>query len=344
MSRTIEYFFSTLKCQGVPVFRDISLAPFTAFAVGGNADLLSLPRNCKELFIVLELAEYCEFPLLIIGGGANILISDIGVRGVVLSLRYLNEVEWVRPDLLRADAGWDVSALCCYAARHNASGLHYFYGMPGNLGGAVYMNARCYGGEIAEIVRRVQCIPILQKDRKSRKKQETDREASDASEKLGVQANFYHLADLCWVDLQGDDWNYKYSHFQKDSGHKLAGALIIAVELELREQSQMSLEGEMQSFLEDRIVKGHFRLPSGGSFFKNNHTFNAPTGQIIDGLGLKGRRFGKAQLAPWHGNIIVNTGNASAGEIWQLACIVREEVWQRTGFRLEAEVQRLGDW
>ncbi|MEM9423330.1 MAG: hypothetical protein AAF975_00910 [Spirochaetota bacterium] len=100
----------------------------------------------------------------------------------------------------------------------------------------------------------------------------------------------------------------------------------------------------MQNFLEDRIVKGHFRLPCGGSFFKNNRAFGAPTGQIIDSLGLKGRRLGRAQLAPWHGNIIVNTGHARAAEIWQLAEDVRDAVQRRTNFVLEAEIQRLGGW
>ena len=118
----------------------------------------------------------------------------------------------------------------------------------------------------------------------------------------------------------------------------------MAVELELREQGAQSLEREMQSFLEDRIVKGHFRLPCGGSFFKNNRAFGAPTGQIIDSLGLKGLRVGGAQLAPWHGNIIVNSGSASSGEIWALACRIRSEVRRRCGFELEPEVQRLGYW
>ena len=325
MSPQLIEFYQALQQQGLSAFRDISLAPFTAFATGGNAELLLLPRSRKELFAFLKLAEQRKLPLTILGGGANILVADAGIRGAVLTLRCLRGIEW-QPGLLLAEAGWDMSALCRYSAKQNAAGLHYFYGMPGSLGGAVYMNARCYGGEMAAVVRRVQCIPAWLKQTN------------------GTQANFYRCSDLRWVELGPGDWHYKYSHFQWDSDHELAGALIVTAELAMREQAQVSLEREMQNFLEDRIVKGHFRLPCGGSFFKNNRAFGAPTGQIIDGLGMKGRRLGRAQLAPWHGNIIVNTGNARASDIWQLACLVRGEVERRTGFELEAEIQRLGEW
>ncbi len=331
MSAKLIEFGQSLEQLGCLVFCDISLAPFTAFAAGGNAQLLLLPRNREELFVMLKCSERQNIPLHILGGGANILVADEGVKGVVLSLRYLKGIEW-QSGRLRAEAGWDMSEICRYSAKQNAAGLHYFYGMPGSLGGAVYMNARCYEGEMAEIVQRVLCIPPALHNLPLN------------HSALNERGNVYRCSDLHWVELGPSDWNYKYSHFQQKSGHKLAGALIVAVEFGLREQPQASLECEMQNFLEDRIVKGHFRLPCAGSFFKNNRNFGAPTGKIIDGLGLKGRRCGKAQLAPWHGNIIVNCNQARASEIWQLACAICTEVYRRTGFTLEAEVQRLGEW
>ncbi len=326
-----ELLICELRAQNpdFPIFRDISLAPFSSFATGGNADLLLLPRSRSELLHALGLCEQLELPLTVLGGGANVLISDKGVRGVVVSLRALRGVNW-EPEsfLLEAEAGWDVSAICSYSAARNGAGLHHFYGMPGSLGGAVYMNARCYEGEMAEIVRRVLCIPRTL--------------GGTGCPEHGSAC--YRVSELRWVELGRTDWHYKYSHFQQDSGHLLSGALIVASQLQLREQSRSSLEQEMQSFLEDRILKGHFRAPCGGSFFKNNRDFGAPTGEIIDSLGLKGRRGGRAQLAPWHGNIIINRGRATAADIWQLSCEIRHEVWLRTGFELEPEVQRMGDW
>ncbi|MEM9424820.1 MAG: FAD-binding protein, partial [Spirochaetota bacterium] len=207
MKKSLTEFYKALRAQGFAIFGDVPLAPFTAFAVGGNAELLLLPRTCAELWLALEQAERWELPLTIFGGGANILVADSGIRGAVLSLRSMQGAAW-QSGLLRAEAGWDMSALCRYSAQKNASGLHYFYGMPGSLGGAVYMNARCYEGEMSEIVRRVRCIPAR-------------RQVNGA----GV----YCLGDLRWVDLSPEDWHYKYSHFQRDSGHELAGALIVSV-------------------------------------------------------------------------------------------------------------------
>ena len=336
-----EQLYQSLLQKEYPVFRDIPLAPFTAFATGGNADLLLLPRRQEELFCALELCEQLELPLSVLGGGANVLVSDAGIRGAVLSLRALQQTEW-RGWELQAEAGWDMSALCRAAARRSAGGLHYFYGMPGSLGGALYMNARCYGGEISQLVQSVLCIPRSNKGNNRPNKRQNH--SSEAGPEQFERQGYYRCSDLQWVELSTLDWDYKYSHFQRDSAHRLCGALIVAARLQLREQSRESLEREMQNFLEDRIVKGHFRAPCGGSFFKNNRAFGAPTGQLIDSLGLKGTRLGRAQLAPWHGNIIINTGWASAAEIWGLACRVRRAVELRMGFMLEAEIQRLGEW
>ena len=317
--------------------------------------MLLLPRTQDELFWALELCEQLKLPLSVLGGGANVLVSDSGIRGVVLSLRALQQTKWHGWEL-QAEAGWDMSQLCREAAQHEAGGLHYFYGMPGSLGGALYMNARCYGGEISQLVNKVLCIPrspLCSPPRNNRPAHscEPDRSKLDENNARDLEnqtdfdrQGYYRCSDLQWIEFSALDWAYKYSHFQWGSGHPLSGALIIAARLYLREQSQESLEREMQNFLEDRIVKGHFRAPCGGSFFKNNRAFGAPTGQLIDSLGLKGTRLGRAQLAPWHGNIIINTGWASAAEIWGLACRVHQTVQLRTGYALEAEIQRLGAW
>lgn len=309
-----------------PLFFDISLAPFSTFRVGGNAELLLLPRTREELLSALRHAEELQLGMQVLGGGANVLISDRGVRGPVLSLRELRGLEWLEGNtLLRAESGWDMSELCRIAQQKAASGLHFFYGMPGTLGGALYMNARCYEGEISQIVQSYSCIPVSRYDAEGRP--------------------IYRAADLAEYPMTLSEWSYKHSPFQKkQDGQALAGSLIIDAVLLLRPSDSASIGMEMQNFHEDRRLKGHYRLPCAGSFFKNNRSFGAPSGKIIDGLGLKGLRRGGAQLAPWHGNIIVNNGNARASEIWELAQHIKAEVEKRQGFALEEEVERLGDW
>jgi UDP-N-acetylmuramate dehydrogenase len=203
-------------------------------------------------------------------------------------------------------AGSPVSELSEFALARGLTGLEFAYALPGTVGGAVWMNARCYDHEISEVL-----------------------------------AEAVHLDDagaLCRRPLRPEEWAYKLSPFQK-----LRGAILEAV-FELAPGDREESRRAMDEHKADRVKKGHFLFPCAGSIFKNNRAFGAPTGRIVDSLGLKGVRIGGAQVAAFHGNIIVNTGQATAADVRALIERVEDEVARKLGFSLEREVILVGEW
>jgi UDP-N-acetylmuramate dehydrogenase len=135
-----------------------------------------------------------------------------------------------------------------------------------------------------------------------------------------------------WLPFKAEDFGYKQSPFQKRK------VLILGARFALNRRDVTEIRREMAGHRQDREQKGHYKAPSAGSAFKNNRDFGAPTGKIIDELGLRGLSAGGAQIAPWHGNIIINTGNATAADIRTLVNIIQEKVKKARGFDLEPEI------
>jgi UDP-N-acetylmuramate dehydrogenase len=288
----------------------------TSFRIGGPAEALVKPRDAEELGRLYTALKTQDIPCFLLGGGANILVADRGIRGAVLDLGSLRGLELLRSPgqgtLLEAWAGTPMSEASEFAAAGGGSGLEFIYSMPGSVGGAVWMNARCYGHSVCEVLRRVQ---YLRPDGR-----------------------------VEWLEVEADGespegpWGYKRSPFQSRPW------VILKAVFALAPGDPQAMQGEMRRVREDRERKGHFQLPSAGSVFKNNRDFGAPTGQIIDALGLKGRSVGAARVSELHGNIIVNTGGATAQEVLALIRLIEQEVQRAHGFRLEREVLLVGDW
>jgi UDP-N-acetylmuramate dehydrogenase len=199
---------------------------------------------------------------------------------------------------LHCGAGCKMDSIIRYCAEHKLGGLEEFSGLPGTVGGAVYMNARCYDKQVSEALTQVEFV-----------------------------------GGECQVNPA--DWGYKKSPFQ-GSGRVILGASFAVSQL-TEEEVKASVE-KAAGFRADREKKRHFDYPSAGSVFKNNHEFGKPSGMIIDEAGLRGYRIGGAQVAPWHGNIIINTGNATSADIRALADYVAKTVFVKFGFRLEPEI------
>ena len=281
------------------------MAAHTSFRMGGPADLYVQPANADETAGILRACARESVPVFLLGGGTNILVSDSGIRGVVIDMSRLAGIR-AEGTLLAVQCGTPASDVAEFALARGLSGLEFAYALPGSMGGAVWMNARCYGAECSDVL---EYVDFLGQD-------------------LVKQRYMMNRAD----------WGYKRSPFQ--GGRRV----ILEAGLRLAPGERAAMETLMQSHRSDRERKGHFLHPCAGSIFKNNRAFGAPTGQLIDSLGLKGTRIGGAQVAPFHGNIFINTGDAHAKDMLALIELVEREVRTRLGLELEREVILAGDW
>ena len=288
----------------------------TTFKVGGPADCWiqvkgnNLPSFCRDL---LNRACLEGIPVFILGGGANIVVSDKGIRGIVLDMNSWKSCSaGDLSDILVFESGTSIDNAVNTTAEKSLGGLEFFAGMPGTVGGAVWMNARCYGSEISDFLYYTE---IIYKDEK---------------EKRFTQKRIYNK--------EGEGFGYKKSPFQK------MDCLILKAAFKLIKSDKKQLLTDMDKCRNDRKEKGHYLFPCAGSAFKNNYDFGKPAGQVIDECGLKGLKTGGAQVAPFHGNIIINTGSASAYDIRCLVNEVTVRVKNTAGFNLEPEILFIGDW
>jgi len=293
----------------------------TTFKTGGPADVWlrpcgdSFPAFCADLFYR---ARREEVPVFILGGGANIVVCDKGIRGITLDMGAW-EGESVSSCAAEGElvlkSGTKIDEASCLAAASGLGGLEFLAGMPGTVGGAVWMNARCYGKEIADVLSWVEIIDFGGGE-------EEPPIRRIAIEDSPAKAGF----------------DYKKSPFQK------MDCLILNAAFRLEKGDKEKILIEMEKNRQDRREKGHYLFPCAGSAFKNNRDFGKPTGQIIDELGLKSFQIGGAQIAPFHGNIVINSGGATSADIRALMDEVAAKVKAATGFTLESEILYAGDW
>jgi UDP-N-acetylmuramate dehydrogenase len=315
----------------------------TTFKVGGPADVWVRPAagteapgasaggtgakgaaESREAFpayaaALLAGAREEGLPVFILGGGANIVVSDRGIRGIVLDTgAYAGARESAKAGgrapagrSLVFRSGTSVDEAAETAAAAGLGGLEFLAGMPGSIGGAVWMNARCYEREIAGVL--------------------AETEVLDWSHTSPLPAPLQ-------IPFRAEDFSYKKSPFQ------IREQLILSARFTLKARPEKEIRREMAGHREDRREKGHYLYPSAGSAFRNNREFGKPAGKIIDDLGLRGFAVGGAQVAPFHGNIFINTGKATAAEIRALAREIRTKVRAATGFTLEPEILFVGDW
>ncbi|UTC83945.1 UDP-N-acetylmuramate dehydrogenase [Treponema denticola] len=297
------------------------LKPLTSYKIGGPAEALFCPKDEDHLKEALIFLSKNKISASLIGGGTNILVSDKGFRGVLISLKNLNKIEIVGESaekvFVKAGAGILIDNLTKWAVKNSLSGLECFGGLPGSVGGAVFMNARCYDVSISDRLKSIKYI--LADDEKT---------------------------EFAEYEYNPSDWDYKVSPFQQNpvsteisKNRKIVLSAVFILTYGIKEEIAAKTEEKIQ----DRISKGHFKAPSAGSTFKNNRTFGQPSGKLIEDAGLKGLCEGGAQVAPWHGNFIINKHDASASDVKTLIEKVQKTVKDKTGFLLEPEVIFAGD-
>ena len=288
-----------------PIMFDEPMAKHTSFRIGGPADLFVSPLTEGDLVQVLSQCFSRELPFFTLGEGANILVSDRGIDGIVIDMSRLNGIEVDGPSI-RAMAGTPLSRVAETAAEIGLAGLETFYTMPGSVGGSVWMNARCYGVSLSEVLDFVDIVDIDLQPKRLR--------------------------------ASGEQFDYKKSPFQSMK------AVIVAAGFRLEPGNGPLLYSKMAEYNKDRQRKGHFLYPSAGSIFKNNPSLGMPSGKIIDSLNLRGFAYRGASISEAHANIIINTGSATGRDVKTLIDIVKERVKEAYGFALEEEILYVGRW
>lgn len=280
---------------------DEPMSRHTTFKIGGNADIFVKVKTEDELKTVLSLTKEFNLPLLLLGKGSNLLVSDKGIAGVVISLDGLDSVT-VDGDTVTCGAGASLRAVCLAAQKSSLSGLEFAYGIPGTVGGALYMNAGAYGGEMSQVV-----VSATALDRDGNIKFFTPEQM-----KLGYRVSAFKNTDL----------------------------IITSVTLKLKHGNADEIKAAMDDFFSRRRDKQPLEFPSAGSTFKRPEGYFA--GALIEKNNLKGASVGGAQVSQKHAGFVINTGNATCEDVLSLIKKVKDTVKQADGVDLEPEVIFVG--
>ena len=298
------------------MLENIPLAPLTSFKIGGPARWYCPARSVEDVTAALEFARKRDLPWFVLGRGSNVLVADRGFDGVIVHLAGIETLELEHADqdeaiggrIIHSGAGLAIASLAKQVAEEGLSGLEFAGGLPGSVGGAVYMNARAYGGEIADVFVRASVVTPLG-EIASRDK-----------------------ADMCYA--------YKHSALMESE------EIVITVDFRLTPApDQATRLGYIEATTENqkkRIAMGQFTHPNAGCAFKNDYACGIPSGKLIDESGLRGYSIGGAAVFERHANFVVNTGSASAEDVRRLINHIRDVVLQKQGIRLEEEVRYLG--
>lgn len=308
-----EFAAAIANAFGDRALRNCALAPLTTFRVGGSADWLLDVRTSEELAAALKLASGFGVPVTVLGGGSNVLVSDAGVRGLVLRARG-GGIRRIGPNSVRADAAVTINGLVRWAILHGCAGLEAWAGTPGTVGGAVFGNAHFAGRLIGDLVTAARVV--------SREGVETD------------------------VMRSGLSFGHEGSRLRN------TGEVLLWVEFAISDGDPATLRRVARESLAFRKRTQPLDTPSAGCVFRNPQPGRDAVpdgipwsaGALIDRAGLKGESIGGARVSPTHGNFIVNDGRATAREIRALVERCRTRVRERFGVELREEIVYLGDF
>lgn len=284
--------------------KNIPLAPYTTFKVGGPADFFCETTSADELRGALDWALSHHQPYYIIGSGSNLLVADHGVRGLVIK-NACHELRLLKHGAI-AGAGVALPKIAKLTAAAGLAGLEFAIGVPGTIGGAVRGNAGAFGQEIKDTIKSVSVIKV-----KNQKIQE---------QKMSKRACHF---------------GYRASIFKK-----LPGLIIVAVTFSLKSWPPAQCQAKIKSFLGTKINSQPLGARSAGSIFKNPAV--APAWELITEAEMRGRQIGGAKVSEDHANFIINTGNATAEQIVMLIAMIKQRVRVRFGVQLQEEIQYLG--
>ena len=276
------------------------LSKHTSFRIGGPAEVMAFPKNTEELSRILKVSKELDIKPVILGAGTNVLAPDEGVGGLVVCLKDgLNGMEVLEDGRIQVMSGVTMTRAAVFAANQGLAGMEFAHGIPGTVGGGVYMNAGAYGGEISQICESVTVM-------------ETD-------------------GTLRTIPGTQMDFGYRHSILEETDG------IVISAVFRLFEDSSQAIKGRMKELQAKRSASQPLDLPSAGSAFKR--PVGGYAAALIDEAGLKGFQVGSAAISSKHAGFAVNLGGATAEDVKNLLQQVSDRVFAASGIRLEPEIR-----
>ncbi len=300
-----ERLAALCQLEKIPVLWDEPMKNHTSFKIGGPAAALCAPKDRRQLRELVGFVQREGVDSWYIGNGSNLLVSDAGLNGIAILLdsSFDGEIE-LDGTVLLAPAGKKLSAVCAAACAAGLTGLEFAYGIPGSVGGAVYMNAGAYGGEMKDRLLWVEYLAPT--------------------------------GEIVRLEQEQLSLSYRHSRFMEEG---MEGSCIVRAAFGLQRGEKAAIQSEMDRILNQRRQKQPLEYPSAGSTFKRPQ--GAFAAQLIDKCGLKGFTVGGAQVSEKHAGFVINTGKATCADVLELTRQVQECVQEKTGYLLELEVRQL---
>ncbi|MBQ1226203.1 MAG: UDP-N-acetylmuramate dehydrogenase [Clostridia bacterium] len=279
---------------------DAELAPHSTFKIGGEADLIVKVHNREALAEVLRAVHSEGIKYAVIGNGSNILFSDSRYEGVIILTTGMTALT-CDGNIIEAECGYSLTALASRAQKMSLTGLEFAYGIPGSVGGAVFMNAGAYDGEIKNVVTKTYYYDV---------KNDTFGEFTGEENKFGYRESVYQEKD---------------------------GLVILGARFELEKGDSEAILEKMQGFMRARSEKQPLEYPSAGSTFKRSPGYF--TAKLIDDAGLKGYSVGGAQVSEKHAGFVINRGGATANDVKKLIADIQKAVYENSGVEIKCEIR-----
>jgi len=272
----------------------------TSFRIGGNAEVMAFPKSAEELSVILKTSALLDVKPVILGAGTNVLAPDEGISGLVVCLKdCLDGVELLEGSRLKVMAGVTMTRAAVFAANRNLGGMEFVHGIPGTVGGGIYMNAGAYGGELSQICESVEVMD---------------------------------MTGVLTVKTCGEmDFSYRHSILEDEGG------IVVSAIFRLEEKPSEEVKAKMKELQGKRSASQPLDLPSAGSAFKR--PVGGYAAALIDQAGLKGFQVGGAAISTKHAGFAVNMGGATAADVRALLQQVSDIVFEKSGIRLEPEVR-----
>ncbi|MBQ3547627.1 MAG: UDP-N-acetylmuramate dehydrogenase [Clostridia bacterium] len=294
-------FLTFCKEQNINLKQNEPMKNHTSFKIGGECDYFVMPENLQQLKAVVVKAKELGIPIFVLGKGSNILVLDGGIKGIVISMAGINDID-VNGDEITAGAGVSVANLCVFALQNCLSGIEFAYGIPGSVGGGLYMNAGAYGGQFSDRVIRAEYI------------------TSDG--------------ELVAVEAKDMALGYRTSIFKQNGG------IILSATFKLNKGESDKIKAAMDDYMDRRKSKQPLEFPSAGSTFKRPEGYFA--GALIEQNNLKGVSVGGAMVSEKHAGFVINYDNATAKDVKGLMAKIQKIVKENNGVDLEPEIIFVG--